>query len=68
MTLNPIFLWEIQPRRISAISIARRVSLEMGDDVPGTSRSLVGYQIRLESRMAEENIVVFCTTVSMRFG
>nr|POE93609.1 putative helicase c15c4.05 [Quercus suber] len=40
-----------EPRRISAISLAQRVSEEMGEhkgDV-GTSRSLVGYAIRLES-------------------
>ncbi|CAG8564264.1 1245_t:CDS:10 [Diversispora eburnea] len=52
-----------QPRRISAISIAHRVSLEMGD-APGTTgstKSLVGYQIRLESRISRSNVMTFCT-------
>ncbi|RUS29602.1 P-loop containing nucleoside triphosphate hydrolase protein [Jimgerdemannia flammicorona] len=51
-----------QPRRISAISIARRVSLEMGDAAVGSPGSLVGYQIRLESRVDARNALVFCTT------
>ncbi|EXX76142.1 P-loop containing nucleoside triphosphate hydrolase protein [Rhizophagus irregularis] len=52
-----------QPRRISAISIAYRVSAEIGD-LPrtiGTSKALVGYQIRLESKVARGNILTFCT-------
>ncbi|GET01755.1 P-loop containing nucleoside triphosphate hydrolase protein [Rhizophagus clarus] len=52
-----------QPRRISAISIAQRVSAEIGD-LPrtiGTSKALVGYQIRLESKVARENVLTFCT-------
>jgi len=53
-----------QPRRISAISIAQRVSQEMGDKKGsvGYKGSLVGYQIRLESRTSESNILQFCTT------
>ncbi|KAI4101868.1 MAG: hypothetical protein L6R37_004743 [Teloschistes peruensis] len=53
-----------EPRRISAISLARRVSEELGEkksDV-GTSRSLVGYAIRLESKMTKETRLVFATT------
>jgi hypothetical protein len=55
-----------QPRRISAISIAQRVSQEMGDKkgAIGSKGSLVGYQIRLESRTSDTNILQFCTTVS----
>ena len=52
------------PRRISAISLARRVSEELGErkgDV-GTSRSLVGYAIRLESRMNSHTRLVYATT------
>ncbi|RIA92801.1 P-loop containing nucleoside triphosphate hydrolase protein [Glomus cerebriforme] len=52
-----------QPRRISAISIAHRVSAEIGD-LPrtiGTFKALVGYQIRLESRVSKGNILTFCT-------
>ncbi|KAI9246269.1 P-loop containing nucleoside triphosphate hydrolase protein [Phascolomyces articulosus] len=53
-----------QPRRISAVSIAKRVSQEMGDwsRSLGTKNGMVGYQIRLESKVAEENVLVFCTT------
>ena len=43
-----------QPRRISAISLAARVSEELGErkgDL-GTSRSLVGYAIRLETKVS----------------
>ncbi|KAI9029584.1 P-loop containing nucleoside triphosphate hydrolase protein [Phycomyces nitens] len=53
-----------QPRRISAMSIAHRVSLEMGDRprTTGTPEAMVGYQIRLESKVSPENVLVFCTT------
>ncbi|KAI9471811.1 MAG: P-loop containing nucleoside triphosphate hydrolase protein [Benjaminiella poitrasii] len=53
-----------QPRRISAMSIANRVSAEMADRPrsTGSSDAMVGYQIRLESKMSEENILLFCTT------
>jgi ATP-dependent RNA helicase DHX29 len=50
-----------EPRRISAISLARRVSEELGErnnDV-GTSRSLVGYAIRLESRVSQSTRLVY---------
>ncbi|RDL38031.1 p-loop containing nucleoside triphosphate hydrolase [Venustampulla echinocandica] len=53
-----------EPRRISAISLARRVSEELGErknDV-GTSRSLVGYAIRLESNTSKESRLVYATT------
>lgn len=53
-----------QPRRISAISLARRVSLEIGEarsDL-GTLRSLVGYAIRLESKTSEATRLTFATT------
>ncbi|CAJ0845483.1 539_t:CDS:10 [Entrophospora sp. SA101] len=54
-----------QPRRISAISISTRVSYELGDppNSIGTNRSLVGYQIRLESRTSKSNVLKFCTNV-----
>ncbi|KAI7866161.1 P-loop containing nucleoside triphosphate hydrolase protein [Spinellus fusiger] len=53
-----------QPRRISAMSIAQRVSTEMGDPprTTGTHKAMVGYQIRLESKVSPENTLVFCTT------
>lgn len=53
-----------EPRRISAISLARRVSEELGErkgDV-GTSKSLVGYAIRLESRTTSQTRLVYATT------
>ena len=51
-----------QPRRISALSIAERVSAEIGDvNGPGSRQSLVGYQIRLESKVCESTCLTFCT-------
>lgn len=53
-----------EPRRISAISLARRVSEELGErknDV-GTSNSLVGFAIRLESKVAAQTRLVYATT------
>ena len=55
-----------EPRRISAISLARRVSEELGErkNDLGTFRSLLGYAIRLESNTAKETRLVYATTVS----
>ncbi|XP_001356858.2 ATP-dependent DNA/RNA helicase DHX36 [Drosophila pseudoobscura] len=48
-----------QPRRISAITIAERVSYERGENL-GIS---VGYQIRLESRRPRDRAsITYCTT------
>lgn len=61
---KPCKIYCTEPRRISAISLARRVSEELGErrnDV-GTSRSLIGYAIRLESNVSKENRLVFATT------
>lgn len=52
-----------EPRRISAITLAERVSEELGakkGDV-GTSRSLVGYAIRLESKLAPDTRLIYAT-------
>lgn len=52
-----------EPRRISAISLAQRVSEEMGEhkgDV-GTARSLVGYAIRLESHTVAHTRLIYAT-------
>ena len=52
-----------EPRRISAISLAQRVSEELGEakgDL-GTMRSLVGYAIRLESYTTAQTRLVFAT-------
>lgn len=53
-----------EPRRISAISLAKRVSEELGEKKGdlGTSRSLVGYSIRLEANTSRETRLVFATT------
>ncbi|KAJ2662501.1 hypothetical protein IW148_002925 [Coemansia sp. RSA 1199] len=51
-----------QPRRISTMAIAERVSNELGDPHIGGSSSIVGFQIRMNSKCADENALVFCTT------
>ncbi|MCJ1309389.1 hypothetical protein MMC25_003048 [Agyrium rufum] len=61
---KPCKIYCAEPRRISAISLARRVSEELGEqksDV-GTSRSLVGYAIRLESQVTSQTRLIFATT------
>lgn len=61
---NACKIYCTEPRRISAISLARRVSEELGErksDV-GTFRSLVGYAIRLESKLVRETRLVYATT------
>lgn len=53
-----------QPRRISAITLARRVSQELGEarnDI-GTARSLVGYAIRMESKTSSTTRITYATT------
>lgn len=53
-----------QPRRISAVSIAGRVSAELGEGKNdlGTPRSLVGYTIRLETKTSPSTRITFATT------
>ncbi|KKY14714.1 putative atp dependent rna helicase [Phaeomoniella chlamydospora] len=58
-----------QPRRISAMSLAARVSEELGENKGdlGTTRSLVGYAIRLESKVSASTRLTYATTgVAMR--
>jgi ATP-dependent RNA helicase DHX29 len=52
-----------EPRRISAISLAQRVSEELGEDPKdlGSMRSLVGYAIRLESKTSPQTRLVYAT-------
>lgn len=52
-----------EPRRISAISLAQRVSEELGEGAKdlGTFRSLVGYAIRLETKTSAQTRLVFAT-------
>ncbi|KAI0534078.1 ATP dependent RNA helicase [Xylaria digitata] len=61
---RPCKIYCTEPRRISAISLARRVSEELGEgrgDL-GTARSLVGYSIRLESNASKETRLIYATT------
>lgn len=61
---RPCKVYCTEPRRISAISLARRVSEELGErkgDV-GTFRSLVGFAIRLESKFIAQTRLVYATT------
>ncbi|KAI9878287.1 MAG: hypothetical protein M1830_001344 [Pleopsidium flavum] len=53
-----------EPRRISAISLARRVSEELGErkNDLGTTRSMIGYAIRLESQITSQTRLVYATT------
>lgn len=52
-----------EPRRISAISLAQRVSEELGEGTRdlGSMRSLVGYAIRLESKTSSQTRLIFAT-------
>ncbi|KAK4055699.1 hypothetical protein OIV83_000245 [Microbotryomycetes sp. JL201] len=53
-----------EPRRISAISLAQRVSTELGEgpNACGTRNSLVGYSIRLDSAVSASTRIVYATT------
>lgn len=58
---RPCKIYVTEPRRISAISLARRVSEELGEnknDV-GTARSLIGFAVRLESKVSQPTRLVF---------
>ncbi|KAF9733470.1 hypothetical protein PMIN04_008423 [Paraphaeosphaeria minitans] len=60
---KPCKIFCTEPRRISAISLAQRVSEEIGEapkDI-GTIRSLVGYAIRLESKTTTQTRLIFAT-------
>ncbi|KAK7093940.1 hypothetical protein V1264_007619 [Littorina saxatilis] len=51
-----------QPRRISAVSLANRVSEEIGESPKDGRNNLCGYQIRFESRKSTSTRLVYCTT------
>jgi ATP-dependent RNA helicase DHX29 len=61
---KPCKIYCTEPRRISAISLAKRVSEELGENRGdlGTHRSLVGYSIRLEANTSKETRLVYATT------
>jgi ATP-dependent RNA helicase DHX29 len=52
-----------EPRRISAISLAQRVSQELGDPpgAVGTPASLVGYSVRLENYISRNTRLAYIT-------
>ncbi|KAK0506080.1 P-loop containing nucleoside triphosphate hydrolase protein [Armillaria luteobubalina] len=59
----PCKIYCTEPRRISAVSLAQRVSRELGDlpGAVGTLNSLVGYSIRLESNTTRNTRLAFVT-------
>ncbi|KAF9044866.1 P-loop containing nucleoside triphosphate hydrolase protein [Hymenopellis radicata] len=59
----PCKIYCTEPRRISAISLAQRVSRELGDtpNTAGTLNSLVGYSIRLENNMTKNTRLAYVT-------
>lgn len=61
MAGRPCKIYVTEPRRISAVSLAKRVSEELGEgkDAVGTNRSLVGYSIRLESKITNSTRLIF---------
>ncbi len=61
---RPCKVYCTEPRRISAISLARRVSEELGErkGEVGTFRSLVGFAIRLEKKFTPQTRLVYATT------
>ncbi|XP_024155668.1 ATP-dependent RNA helicase DHX29 isoform X2 [Oryzias melastigma] len=62
-TAQPCNIVVTQPRRISAVSLACRVSQELGcEDGPGAKSSLCGYQIRMENQSGEWTRLLYCTT------
>lgn len=67
---RPCKVYVTEPRRISAISLARRVSEELGEsknDV-GTNRSLVGFAVRLESKISSSTRLVYAYVSLTRNG
>ncbi|KIJ68314.1 hypothetical protein HYDPIDRAFT_24607 [Hydnomerulius pinastri MD-312] len=59
----PCKIYCTEPRRISAVSLAQRVSRELGDPpgAVGTLSSLVGYSIRLESNTTKNTRLAYVT-------
>ncbi|KAF8559205.1 P-loop containing nucleoside triphosphate hydrolase protein [Imleria badia] len=61
---HPCKIYCTEPRRISAVSLAQRVSRELGDPsgMVGTLSSLVGYAIRLESNTTKNTRLTYITS------
>jgi len=56
-------IYVTEPRRISAISLAQRVSQELGErkGAVGSADSLVGYSIRMEAKVSSNTRLAFVT-------
>jgi len=51
-----------QPRRISAISLASRVSTELADTAPlGAAGTIVGYAVRFDTKVSSDTRILYCT-------
>ena len=50
-----------QPRRVAAVSLAHRVASEMASPPPGSPKSLVGYNIRLDRAISDDTKITYCT-------
>lgn len=61
---KPCKIYCTEPRRISAISLAERVSQELGEPkgAVGGDNSLVGYAIRLDSHIGRDARLVYATS------
>jgi HrpA-like RNA helicase len=50
-----------QPRRVAAISLAKRVCVEIGCPQPGNPLSEVGYNVRLARATSDATKITYCT-------
>lgn len=53
-----------QPRRVSAVSVAKRVSQERNDKIGG----IVGYHVRFDVRRSKDTRVLFCKLTSLLYN
>ncbi|XP_055863489.1 ATP-dependent RNA helicase dhx29-like isoform X1 [Biomphalaria glabrata] len=60
--LSEVYVVCTQPRRISATSLANRVSSELGENGLDQKEALVGYQIRFESHKGLNTRLLYSTT------
>ncbi|KAL3685927.1 hypothetical protein R1sor_003949 [Riccia sorocarpa] len=51
-----------QPRRISAVSVAKRVAAERGEEIGDTVGYQVGYQVRMDGQRSRDPRLLFCTS------
>lgn len=64
MNGKPCKIYCTEPRRISALSLAKRVAEELGEG-KGRVGGLVGYSIRLENMVTDQTRLIYATTVSV---